>query len=146
MKNDNYYMNKALKEATKSTKYGDVPVGCVIVKNNKIVSKAYNKREKLNDVIKHAEIIAIQKACKKLKTWHLNECIIYTTMEPCLMCSGAIMHARISKLVYALPNASFGEVESNNCIFKNDKKIIIVKNICMEESKKIVQEFFKNIR
>ena len=146
MKNDIYYMNLALKEAKKAIKYGDIPIGCVIVMNNKVVSKGFNKKEFNNNPIKHAEIIAIEKASKKLNTWHLDECTLYTTMEPCLMCAGAILQSRISRIVYGLQNNNFGEVTSNNEVFKNNKKIEIVGCICEEESKNLVQNFFKNIR
>lgn len=146
MKNDIYYMNLALKEAKKAIKYGDIPIGCVIVMNNKIISKAFNKKEFNNNPIKHAEIIAIEKASKKLNTWHLDECTLYTTMEPCLMCAGAILQSRISRIVYGLPNNNFGEVTSNNEVFKKNKKIKIDGCICEEESKSLVQSFFKNIR
>lgn len=146
MKNDIYYMNLALKEAKKAIKYGDIPIGCVIVMNNKVISKAYNKKEFNNNPIKHAEIIAIEKASKKLNTWHLDNCTLYTTMEPCLMCAGAILQSRISRIVYGLPNNNFGEVTSNNKIFKNNKKIKIIGCICEDESKSLVQNFFKNIR
>lgn len=146
MKNDIYYMNLALKEAKKAIKYGDIPIGCVIVMNNKVISKAFNKKEFNNNPIKHAEIIAIEKASKKINTWHLDECTLYTTMEPCLMCAGAILQSRISRIVYGLPNNNFGEVTSNNVVFKNNKKIKIDGCICEEESKSLVQSFFKNIR
>ena len=146
MKNDIYYMNLALKEAKKAIKYGDIPIGCVIVMNNKVISKAFNKKEFNNNPIKHSEIIAIEKASKKLNTWHLDECTLYTTMEPCLMCAGAILQSRISRIVYGLPNNNFGEVTSNNVVFKNNKKIKIDGCICEEESKSLVQSFFKNIR
>lgn len=146
MKNDIYYMNLALKEAKKAIKYGDIPIGCVIVMNNKVISKAFNKKEFNNNPIKHAEIIAIEKASKKLNTWHLDECTLYSTMEPCLMCAGAILQSRISRIVYGLPNNNFGEVTSNNEVFKNNKKIKIDGCICEEESKSLVQSFFKNIR
>ena len=146
MKNDIYYMNIALKEAKKAIKYGDIPIGCVIVMNNKVISKAFNKKEFNNNPIKHAEIIAIENASKKLNTWHLDECTLYTTMEPCLMCAGAILQSRISRIVYGLPNNNFGEVTSNNVVFKNNKKIKIDGCICEEESKSLVQSFFKNIR
>lgn len=139
-------MNLALKEAKKAIKYGDIPIGCVIVMNNKVVSKAFNKKEFNNNPIKHAEIIAIEKASKKLNTWHLDECTLYTTMEPCLMCAGAILQSRISRIVYGLQNNNFGEVTSNNEVFKNNKKIKIDGCICEEESKSLVQSFFKNIR
>ena len=146
MKNDIYYMNLALKEAKKAIKYGDIPIGCVIVMNNKVISKAFNKKEFNNNPIKHAEIIAIEKASKKLNTWHLDECTLYTTMEPCLMCAGAILQSRISRIVYGLQNNNFGEVTSNNEVFKNNKKIKIDGCICEEESKSLVRSFFKNIR
>ena len=93
-------MKIALKNAKKALKHDEVPVGAVIVKNNKIISQAYNKKEKTKNVINHAEIIAISKACKKLKTWRLDDCEIYITMEPCMMCSGAIEQARIKKIIY----------------------------------------------
>ncbi len=104
----NDFMNLALKQALKAYKKQEVPIGAVIVKNGKIISKAYNKKENKKITTKHAEIIAIEKACKKLKTWHLDGCEIYTTMEPCLMCYGAIEQSRISKINYGLKNMNFG--------------------------------------
>ena len=92
------FMEEALKEAKKSYHQGDVPVGAIIVKNQKIISKGHNKKEKMQVATRHAEMIAIEKACKKLKTWHLDDCILYVTMEPCLMCAGAILQSRIKKL------------------------------------------------
>jgi tRNA(adenine34) deaminase len=86
-----------------------VPVGAVIVKNNKIISKAYNKKEKTKNVTKHAEIIAISKACKKIKNWRLDECEIYVTMEPCMMCCGAIEQSRIKKIIYGVKNEKYSE-------------------------------------
>lgn len=145
MNKDIYYMNIALNEAKKAAKNGDIPIGCVIVKDNKIVSKAFNKREKNKNVINHAEIIAIKKACRKLKTWHLNNCIAYITMEPCMMCSGALIQSRIKKIVYSIPNENFGQIENNYKVFENNK-IEILKNIEYEKSKKIVQDFFEKLR
>ena len=84
-------MKLAMKEATKAYKNGDVPVGAVIVKNNKVIAKAHNMKEKNKSAIKHAEIIVIEKACKKVKNWHLNDCELYVTLEPCMMCCGAII-------------------------------------------------------
>lgn len=135
---DQYYMQIALKEAYKALKHNEVPVGAVIVKNGKIIAKAYNKREKTNDVTKHAEIIAISKACRKLKNWRLEGCTIYVTMEPCMMCCGAIEQSRISKIVYGAKNDNFGNLDK-----------ISIKNISQElevECKKIVCDFFKNKR
>lgn len=134
-----YYMNIAIKEAKKAYKYEEVPVGAVIVKNNKIISKAYNKKEKTKNVIKHAEIIAISKACKKLKNWRLDDCDIYVTMEPCMMCCGAIQQSRIKKIVYGIKNENYG---STNQL----KNIEIISQVCEIECKNLVQSFFRKIR
>ena len=133
------YMKIALKQAEKALKYNEVPVGCVIVKNNKIIAKAYNKKEKTKNVIQHAEIIAISKACKKIKYWRLDNCEIYITMEPCMMCSGAIEQSRIKKIIYGAKNENYGFTEKI-------KNIEIISQICENECKKIVQMFFKKRR
>lgn len=133
------YMDLALKQAKKAQKHNEVPVGAIIVKNNKIISQAYNKKEKSKNVIKHAEIIAITKACKKLKNWRLDDCEIYITMEPCMMCCGAIEQARIKKIVYGIKNEKFGYTNQL-------KNIEIISDIKEKECKKIIQSFFKNKR
>lgn len=137
------YMEKAIEEAKKAFKNDEVPIGSIIVKNNKIISKAYNKKEKKQNVTQHAEILAIEKACKKLKTWHLDGCEIYTTLEPCLMCCGAIEQSRISKIYYAASSPVFGQIENNNKIFTNNNKVEIYKGICEKESAELLQKFFK---
>ena len=134
-----YYMNIAIKEAKKAYKYEEVPVGAVIVKNNKVIAKAYNKKEKTKNVTKHAEIIAISKACKKLKNWRLDDCEIYITMEPCMMCCGAIEQSRIKKIIYGVKNKNFG---TTNLI----KNVEIISQICEKECKNLVQSFFKKRR
>ena len=93
-------MDTALNEARKSLKKDEVPIGAVIVKNNKIIAKGHNMREKRKNALLHAEIVAINKACKKLKDWRLENCEIYITLEPCPMCAGAIANARIKKIIY----------------------------------------------
>lgn len=139
----NKYMILALKEAKKAYIHNEVPVGAVIVMNDKIISKAYNQKEKKKTVTKHAEIIAIEKACRKLKTWHLDQCEIYITLEPCLMCCGAIEQSRIKKIYYSAPSPIYGQIENNNKIFKNNNKIEILGNIDSDESIKLLQAFFK---
>ena len=134
-----YYMKIALKEANKALKHGEIPVGAVIVKNNKIISKAYNKREKSKNVIKHAEILAIIKACKKLKNWRLCDCEIYVTLEPCMMCCGAIEQSRIKKIIYGVKNENYGSTE----LLKN---VEIISQVCEKECKELVQSFFKKRR
>lgn len=143
----NDYMKIAIIQAEKSLKYDDVPVGCVIVKNNKIISKAYNKKEKTKNITNHAEIIAINKATKKLKNWHLDDCILYTTLKPCLMCLSVIIQSRIKKVVYALEN------EKNNIstttlqqIDSNSKKIIFEKGQYEDKSLELLQKFFQKKR
>ncbi len=136
-------VNIIIKEAKKSYKKGDVPVGCAIVKNNKIISKAHNLKESKKVSINHAEILAIKKACKKLKTWHLDDCTLYTTMEPCVMCSGAIIQSRIKNIVYLLENPTFGNIV-NNEYFKKEKYQI--KQINNEEYKNMIKNFFKEKR
>ena len=143
----NNYMLEAIKLAKKSLKYGDVPVGCIIVKNNKIIAKSYNEKEKKQKITRHAEVIAIEKASKKLKTWHLDECILYTTLKPCLMCSVIISQSRIKKVIYALEN------KENQDYFKYieqieplAKKIVIEKGKYSEKSLELLQNFFQKKR
>lgn len=140
------YMLEALKEAQKSLKYDDVPVGAVIVENDKIISRGYNKKEKKKSAILHAEIIAINKACKKKKDWHLDNCTLYVTMEPCLMCCGAIIQSRIKKVVYGCKNEKFGHIESIDKVLNNPKSnhfVEIEKGLLEDKCRVIVQKFFK---
>ena len=143
------FMEIALKEAKKANKKDEVPIGAVIVKDNKVIAKGYNKREKSKNAINHAEIVAIKRACRKLKDWRLENCEMYVTLKPCPMCAGAISNARI-KRVY------FGAEETNSkdnlCeqIFSSTRlnhKVELVKleeysSICSE----ILSSFFKNHR
>ena len=128
----NEYMHIALEEAKKSLKHNDVPVGAVIVENGKIISKAHNKREKNKNVIKHAEMIALEKACKKKKSWRLNNCVMYVTLEPCMMCLAAINQARIKKVYYALS-------QSKKNVLDYTEKELINEN---DESQKLLNNFF----
>lgn len=138
------YMKIALEEANKAYCNDEVPVGAVIIKNNKIISKAHNQKENKKNAIQHAELIAIDKACKKLKNWHLDDCILYTTLEPCLMCMGAILESRIKKVYYSISNEKYGSIKylkSNPMM-----KIEFVSGICKEESLYLLQQFFKDKR
>ena len=132
------YMKIALKEAEKAKKHNDVPVGAVIIKNNKIISRGHNKRELTKKVTKHAEIVAIERACRKLRSWHLEGCEIYITVEPCTMCYGAIEQARINKIIYGIDNEKFGYFSKNN----TNKKLLIEKGILKKECENIMKEFF----
>lgn len=138
----NDFMNLALKQALKAYKKQEVPIGAIVVKNGKIISKAYNKKENKQITTKHAEIIAIERACKKLKTWHLDECEIYTTMEPCLMCYGAIEQSRISKIYYGLKNMNFGFESKYNI----ETKLQVCECKISNEYIDYIKSFFKEKR
>lgn len=136
------FMKIAIDEAKQSLKNGDIPVGALIIKDNKIISQAHNEKELQHNSIKHAEMIAIEQACKKLDTWRLDDCVLYTTMEPCLMCSGAIVQSRIKKIVYAVTNEKFGYSK----LLKEKYKVECIK--CSNDSEiiEILQNFFKEKR
>ncbi|MDD2180832.1 MAG: nucleoside deaminase [Bacilli bacterium] len=140
------YMKLALEEAKKSILIDDVPVGAVIVKDNKVIAKAYNKKECSKIATDHAEILAIKKACKKMNTWRLEECTIYVTLEPCLMCYGAILQARIPKIVYSTPSPKYGFTNYINKTLKNTNKIVVARGIYEEKSQKMLKEFFGDKR
>lgn len=130
-------MKIALKEANKAYKKGEIPVGAIIVKNGKIISKAHNMKENKHVTTYHAEILAINKACKKLKNWRLNNCELYVTVEPCMMCCGAILQSRLSTVIYGTKNKNFGY---SHILEKNNVKVI--PDICNEKCKKNIQNFF----
>ena len=144
---ENKFMEEALKLAQKANKKGEVPIGAVIVRNGKIISKGFNKREKTQNAIMHAEIVAIEKACRKLGSWRLDDCEIYVTLEPCLMCLGAIINSRIKKLVFgASDNKSCTKeflLSKNNSLNHN---LEIESGILEEDCAKLLKEFFKNAR
>ena len=134
-------MEIAIIEAQKAYKKDDIPVGAVIVKNGKIIAKAYNKKENKGISTYHAEILAINKACKKLHNWRLNDCELYVTMEPCMMCCGAIIQSRISRGVYGGGNNNYGHAD----ILKQNS-IEVVSGIMEEKCLNIVQDFFAKKR
>jgi tRNA(adenine34) deaminase len=139
MNEDKKYLNIAISLAKKAKSKGDFPVGAIIVKKNKIISKAYNSKEHKRNAINHAEIIAINKACKKLKTWHLDDCTLYTSLEPCMMCTGAIMQSRIKRIVYANSNLNFGAIENKNTNLSKKIEVIKIEN---NENLMLLTNFF----
>ena len=149
MGNKEYFMKEAFKEAKKAYKKEEVPVGVVIVKEDKIIARAYNQKEMKNSPIKHAEIIAIGKACKKLNNWRLNDCEMYVTLEPCPMCTGAIINSRIKKVYIGAVQEKTGACGSKvNLLdeYKTETKIDVEFGILKEESLNLVQNFFKELR
>lgn len=139
------FMKEALKESKKALELDEVPVGAIIVKDNIIISKAYNLREKLNDPTAHAEIIAIKKACEKLQNWRLTGCSMYVTLEPCPMCAGAIVQSRISNLYIGTFDYTCGACGSVLNITNNDyiNSFTNTKWMYHEECSKILKDFFK---
>ena len=109
---DEKYMRQAYKEALKAKEIDEVPIGCVIVKDDKIIARGYNKKERNNDVTSHAEINAIRKACKKMNSWRLVDCTLYVTLEPCSMCAGAIYQSRIKRVVFGAYDLKQGALGS----------------------------------
>ena len=142
------YMKEALKEAKKAEKIGEVPIGAVIVKDNKIIARAHNLRETKMNSLKHAEIIAIDKACKKLGNFRLEDCDLYVTVEPCLMCAGAIVQSRIKKVYFGTQEEKYGAVVSvaNAFDIKSNHKVEVEQDICKCECESIIKEFFKELR
>ena len=115
---DKKFMWEAIKEAEKSAALDEVPVGAVIVKDNKIIARGHNLREKTNDPTAHAEIVAIRKACKKLKSWRLEGCTIYVTIEPCAMCAGTLLWTRIDRIVFGANDVKGGAIGSSFELFR----------------------------
>ena len=143
------FMKCAIDLAKKAYDKNEVPIGAVIVRNGKIISRAYNTREKTQQALNHAEIIAIQKACKKLKSWRLNDCEMYVTLEPCCMCAGAILNARIKRLHIACLDDTHGAVVSKYNLLTDgtlNHKTDIVIGEMEDVSKNLIKLFFKNLR
>ena len=149
MEQKEYYMKQALKEAEKAYKKLEVPVGAVIVKDGKIIARAHNQKETKFDTTKHAEILAIQKASKKLKSWRLIDCEMYVTLEPCTMCAGAIINSRIKKIYIGASDEKTGAVGSVLNLFDDYKfnhKPEYEKGILEQECSEILKRFFKDLR
>ena len=143
------FMKEALKEAQKAYDKLEVPVGCVIVKDDKIIARGHNLKEIKNDTTMHAELIAIRKASKKLESWRLNECEMYVTLEPCSMCAGAIINARIKKVYIGTLDEKTGAVGSVLNLFKDytfNHVVDVEQGILQEECQQILKEFFKELR
>ena len=149
MKNDEKFMRRALKLAAIASKIDEVPVGCVIVKDNKVIATGYNKREIDNNPLGHAETIAIKKAVKKLGDWQLVDCDLYVTIEPCIMCAGAIIQSRIKRVIYGAPDlkggafgSSLNVLEANNINYRPE----VIGGVLEKECADIIKNYFKSKR
>lgn len=144
--NNEKWMKEAIKQAKKAAQKDEVPIGCVIVKDDQIIARAYNKREMKQCSTAHAEILAIEKACKKLGSWRLEDCDLYATLEPCPMCSGAIIQSRIRNVIFGAYDPKGGCMGSNMNI--NDVRGFnhypdIEGGILQDECSRLLKEFFK---
>ena len=143
------FMREALKEAKKALENEEVPVGAVIVKDGKIIARAHNMKETKKNATCHAEIIAIQRACKKLDSWRLLDCEMYVTLEPCSMCAGALINARIKKLYIGTDDdktGACGSVLNLLSDYKFNHEVQIQRNILKDDCEKLLKEFFKYLR
>ena len=146
---DEKFMKEAIKQAKKAEAIGDVPIGCVIVHDGKIIARGYNKRNKDKTVLAHAELLAMKKACKKLGDWRLEDCTMYITLEPCQMCAGAIVQARIDKVVIGSMNPKAGCAGSVLNLLEMDgfnHKVEVERGVLQEECSEMLSAFFRKLR
>lgn len=143
------YMDMAIEEARRAFEEDEVPVGCVIVKNNQILALTHNRKEQMNSATKHAEILAIEEASSKLNNWRLDGCDVYITLEPCPMCASALKQARVSHIFCGLSNSDFRNYEIVLKILESDKNnasVPIINDLAVEKVDKIMKDFFRNRR
>ena len=145
---DEFFMKKALEQASLAEKNGDVPIGAVVVKDGEIISKGYNERVLCGSATSHAEVLAIERACKKLGSWRLSGCTLYVTLEPCPMCAGAIINSRVDRVVFGTKDAKagcFGSLINFNSYPFNHKPELVC-GVCADECADILSEFFEKRR
>ncbi len=148
-KTDEYYMKKALQQAKKALALGEVPIGCVIVYKDQIIGRGYNRRNTDKTALSHAEITAIKKATRYMKDWRLEDCTLYVTLEPCQMCSGAIVQARIPEVIMGAENPKAGCAGSVMDILNNpgfNHQVNVKKGVLGKECSDILKQFFEELR
>ena len=146
---DKRFMKKALKQAKKAYKLGEAPIGCVIVRDGKVIAKGHNRRNTDHSTLSHAEITAIRKASKKLGDWRLEDCTIYVTLEPCQMCAGAIVQARIPRAVIGCMNAKAGCAGSVLNILEDRRfnhQVEVTRHVLEDRCSGLMSSFFKELR
>lgn len=144
MFDDKYYMNEALKEARNAAQEDEIPIGAVVVCHGQIIGRGHNQTERLNDVTAHAEILALSAATQYLGSKYLTDCTMYVTVEPCVMCAGALAWAQLSRLVYGASDAKRGYARCTPNLLH--PKTIVENGICSEECSKLVLDFFAKKR
>ena len=148
-KNDVFFMKEALKQAKKAGKIGEVPIGCVIVQDGQIIARGYNRRNTDKTTLAHAELAAIKKASKAVGDWRLEDCTLYVTLEPCQMCAGAIVQARMKRVVAGAMNPKAGCAGSILNLLQVERfnhQVEFDHGVLEEECSKVLQEFFKQLR
>jgi tRNA(adenine34) deaminase len=146
---DHYFMQAALAEATSAEEFGEVPVGAVVVYGGRIIGRGHNLRESSNDPTTHAEMIAIRQASAELNSWRLLDCTLYVTLEPCVMCMGAIILARIPRLVYGCRDPRAGAVGSIYNLAEDDRfnhKVEVTEGVLQQQCSQQLSDFFRNLR
>lgn len=143
------FMREAIKQAKKAEALDEVPIGCVIVHEGKIIARGYNKRNTMKSTLAHAELLAIRKACKKLGDWRVEECTMYITLEPCQMCAGAIVQARIPRVVIGASNKKAGCAGSIINLLQMEQfnhQVELTKGVLEEECSQMMKDFFRAMR
>ena len=149
MKADEFFMSLAVEEARKALVYGDVPVGCVMVSGGEVISCAHNERERLKDPTAHAEVLAMRRASEKLGRWRLDGTVLYVTLEPCIMCAGTMVQARIDRLVYGAVDFRYGAAGSIYDLVRDSRLnhwIDVTYGVMEEECGKHLRKFFSSLR
>jgi len=146
---DQYYMGLAIEEAQKAAAKGEVPIGAVIVHNNKVIARAHNLRETTQNAVTHAELLAIQEACNQLGSWRLEDTHLYVTLEPCPMCAGAILQSRIPRVIYGARDAKAGSVDSLYRLLNDERfnhQCEVKENVLADQCGQLLTSFFRALR
>lgn len=146
---DRFYMELALQEAHRAADEAEIPVGAVIVKEGRVIGRGHNRREGLQSPISHAEILAIEAASSYLGSWRLQDCVLYVTLEPCIMCVGAVLQARLPRLVFGCSDPKAGAVESLYRLCGDDRlnhQVSVTSGVMKGECSNILREFFVSLR
>jgi len=146
---DSAFMRQAFRQAELAFEAGEVPIGCVIVKEGRIVGRGHNQVEQLHDATAHAEILAITAASETLENWRLEECTLYVTLEPCPMCAGAILNSRVARIVYAAPDQRFGACGTRSSVIEGNalnRAVLVQGGLMAEDSLSLIRLFFQEMR